>query len=129
MELLFIYFWLKLDRFITFSWALWIFVGVFWLFLWLWILSCEKRGPFGADKENIKQSLLQTKKLRLVLSFVFLFGLFSSLLMPTSKETAILVASHYAMEFSKSPEGVKVWAIARKTANNILDQVNKEVSK
>lgn len=41
--------------------------------------------------------------------------------LPTSKQAAVLVAGHYALKISESPEAAKVMSVLRKKANEFLD--------
>ncbi|MGE5452214.1 MAG: hypothetical protein ACM3VZ_10300 [Acidobacteriota bacterium] len=49
--------------------------------------------------------------------------------LPSSKQTAILVGTSYAVDLAKSPEGVKVVSLIRKKANEYLDEELKDAKK
>ena len=129
MELLFLYFWLKLDAIRDALIPVTVILFVSWLGLFVWIRGTAKSGPFSEETEVIETLKKKYKNLRMVLFYLPILTWTMHLLLPTSKETAILVAGHYALEFSKSPEGGKVWTLVRGTANKMLDQALKEVAK
>lgn len=51
------------------------------------------------------------------------------LVIPSAKETAILVGTHYAVQLGKSAEGAKVMTLIRRKANEYLDEQLKEATK
>jgi phage major head subunit gpT-like protein len=48
-------------------------------------------------------------------------GIVGAILLPSTKEAAVLVAGHYALKMADSPEATKVLAVLRKKANEYLD--------
>lgn len=115
MELFLIYLWLKLDSFIT-ALVLFAGIGVFayiagWLPRSIEEFDRDEKGTMG-----YKFCYWHTKLILLIsLSTVL------SLLVPSSKEVAILVASSVAIDVAKSPEGTKIGQLLRGKANEILD--------
>jgi len=132
MDLFFIYLWLKLD-------AIGIFCASIGALLSLVVVlvgtvnSTTKVNPaYDAwKKENSKQLVYHNPydpNLRVMLwstwprwKYVPMMMLVMSVILPTSRDTAIIFASHYALELSKSPEGEKVWQLVRGTVNKELD--------
>jgi hypothetical protein len=105
MELFFIYLWLKLDVITTFV----IVTGVLLLVglgICQFVMACEKQKWMN-----------HFKKLVALGGLIILCGN----MIPSQKETAILVGSHYAIALANSPEGVKVQNLIRKKANEYLD--------
>lgn len=50
-------------------------------------------------------------------------------ILPSQKEMAILVGTHYAVQFSNSPEGEKVTTLIRMKANQYMDEQISEINK
>lgn len=115
MEILFVYLWLKLDSITV---ALYIVAGVLALAVPLVYALGFTDQHYESDRKAYK-SEYQNKRDR-----CFTIGVICgvlALLLPGSKDTAILVATHYAGELVRSPEGTKVLTLARKKANEYLD--------
>ena len=110
MELFLIYLWLKLDAIVISAWVAGIFLLTCGLFCW---------GPISEGK-------VFPLKTFIVAAFCGLLGL----LLPSAKDTAILVGASYAIDLAKSPEGQKIQTLIRKKANEFLDeQLKEEVKK
>lgn len=120
MELFLIYLWLKLDVIIG------VLVGPLLLFIPAIIVGVFFRLD-NFDDEDTSAKLFRKYHTRLVIYSAGVLAL--GVLLPSSKETAILVGSHIAIESIKSPEGEKVGKLIRKKANDFLDEQLKEVTK
>ena len=121
MEVFFVYLWLKLDSFLALVGV----AGFALLFCWVAYLI----GKDGCHYEDAKEVFMnkwwnKTKK-AVYLGF---FCIFIATMAPTSKETAILVGTSYAVDFAKSPEGAKIGVLIRKKANDYLDEQIKEIT-
>lgn len=119
MELLFVYLWLKLDALIT--------VLVFGAV----IIFCISIGAaIGNFTSSAWEQWRQQQKKRTFFGVLFVIV---AVLVPTSKDTAILIGTHYAVKLANSPEGEKVVSLIRKKANDYLEEqlkpatVNKEM--
>jgi hypothetical protein len=53
--------------------------------------------------------------------FLFVFSIILVLLLPSTKQMAILVGANFALDAVHSPEGQKVTSLLRLKANEILD--------
>lgn len=133
MELFLIYAWMKLDDIGT---ALGI--SSFFCFAFVVILLIAKaveEDDLGYSwtsedkKERIRDFLAFRKKWnpRLICAGIFLA--LSSILIPSSNQAAILVGSHYALEFAKSPTGAKIGKLLEAKVNQALDEQLKEIEK
>lgn len=121
MEVFLVYLWLKVDSLLTllFVIALLLFVltSVFYSFGRMDCYQDEKDDFIAKHWGNAKKAY----KIGMVL-------LISSLMIPSSKEIAILVGTSYAVDFAKSPEGAKIGQLIRKKANDFLDEELKEIN-
>jgi uncharacterized oligopeptide transporter (OPT) family protein len=109
MELLFIYFWLKLDIFIWLSFVLAAGISV--------ICISDHAKPVYNDTDEKRGESRRNK------FFVAIFiALGIGIILPSSKDAAILVGAHYALALGKSEEGQKVMTLVRKKANEFLDE-------
>ncbi len=129
MELFLLYLWLKLDGFI----------GISELFTILCTIGLVvSLGNYGDAKSNLtnyrtlydpdrQEARLASWKpwiKRFFISGVCFLSL--STLLPSSKETAILVGASVALDMAKSPEGQKIGTLIRAKANELLDhEINK----
>ena len=122
MEVFLVYLWLKLDSFSTSL----LFVGLCLLFTPI----IYTFGKFDCWTKEEKQEFAD-KWWKSVKKAVYagIFCLFVALVAPSSKQTAILVGTSYAVDFAKSPEGAKIGQLIRKKANDYLDEQLKEVQK
>jgi len=116
MEVFLVYLWLKLDSLIT---------GLCFL-----IFACCAGAGISAicslDLYGEKKAYWFKLMRRFLGGALCLLGLV--VLVPSSKETAILVGTSYAVDLAKSPEGAKVVSLIRKKANEYLDaELNKGV--
>jgi hypothetical protein len=112
MELLLIYLWLKLDLVNgILGWSL---MGLLLATAVTWFMYVDD----CLDKSTFKK-----------------FAIWSSIVLatfvviPSTKEMAILVVANYAIDGAKSPEGQKLWNLVRLKANVILDQEIKALQK
>lgn len=144
MELVFLYVWLKLNSLISLSIVL--AIGGTLIYALLWCISQisisdahdEVRGyREDKDKTSIETPKQKAKRewkaffsgrLRFIPRMVVACTLFSAF-SPNATETAVLVAGHYALQFSNSEEGKKVKTLIQLTANNMLDDAIKSATK
>jgi hypothetical protein len=106
LELFLLYIWLKLNAMIALFTLIAVAAGFTILINWIatgrWL------------------SLSTKAAIVLTISGIFAF------MIPTSKDTAILVGAHYALQIGKSETGQKVMSVLQKRVNEYLD---KELSK
>ena len=121
MELFVIYLWLKLDLFIRIFIAGSLFAGIGISFIYAVSPPVTTKSK---EDYYIKWSK-PYKRFLLAISILFTFGV----LLPSSKDLAILIGASYAVDFAKSPEGAKIGTLIRKKANDYLDEQLKEVAK
>lgn len=115
MEVLFVYLWLKLDA------LFWLVFMVFPFSLCCWFVYGLVISEYHREDQQIKFRACwwpTTKKML----FVGISCLIISVMLPSTKQTAILVGTHYAVDLAKSPEGTKVFSLIRKKANDYLDE-------
>lgn len=121
MELMLLYFWLKLNTIITFLIiisALLIVIGVLCVFSYLDNSTYERPITLaGSFKAFSRAGMLG------VLTLVLAFGI------PNRTETAILVGANYAFKAAETPEAQKVMTLIRKKANELLDEELEKNSK
>lgn len=114
MELLFLYFWLKLSTLHEIaSGVLWVGSFIFGLSFIAWVIV-------GEDHEFGLKPFFSWRAIQMavwLLCFAFTFKVF----VPTQKETAVLVAGYFAKEMAQTEEGKKAWLLVRKSVNNYLD--------
>lgn len=127
MEVFLVYLWLKLDVFITFV-SIVASVSIL-LYLFGWIPRGSENYDEKSKRDSEYRSYFFEKNFCKWHTRLLIFGvvcLFPALLLPSSKETAILVGASIAVDVSKSPEGAKVATLLRGKANELLDeQINK----
>lgn len=120
MDLFLIYLWLKLDTFVLFA-GFFAGIGFFiWGFLCIPVFAADEREREG----------LWYKPVRLLWKsggFAIVFSCLMWLVLPTSKDVAILVGSSIAIDMAKSPEGHKIGALIRGKANEFLDEELKKL--
>lgn len=122
MEVFLVYLWLKLDSFL----AMLGFSGVGLLFCWV-VYLFGKDNCYSENEKEIFANKWWNKTKKAV--YAGFFCLFVATMAPSSKETASLVGTSYAVDFAKSPEGAKIGSLIRKKANDYLDEQLKEVVK
>ncbi|HET8687266.1 MAG TPA: hypothetical protein VFM18_11480 [Methanosarcina sp.] len=119
MEVLLVYLWLKIDTFrgiLGILFGLSMFVGFIYI-----IASSDQYGE--ADEERHTEKFWPSTKRVLTIGIISgVIGIFC----PSSKDTAILVGTSYAIDLAKSPEGSKVMTLIRAKANQYLDDAIKE---
>lgn len=122
MEVLFVYLWLKLN-------------ALFWLIFLVFPFSLLCWGVYGMSLSD-SRSAQEAKEFRTKwwskLKRTLIIGiscLIISVMLPSTQQTAILVGTHYAVDLAKSPEGVKVFSLIRKKANDYLDEQLKPETK
>lgn len=121
MELFLVYMWLKINTFIGWSTAIAMFSFAVTVFCILYTLS-SGMNEYGSTKKkwDEEKGPLWKKRRALALKIFIPFASFS-LFMPSSTDTAILVASAVAIDVAKSPEGTKIGQLLRGKANELLD--------
>lgn len=122
MELLLVYLWLKLDTLIIAGWCS-LCVGLISLLVYG---ICKSEVNYPCSKEEFAKKYWKSYKRILIVGIIS--GVFS-LLLPNSKDTAILVGTHYGLSLIKSEEGKKVMTLVRARANQYLDEQIKEAVK
>lgn len=124
MELFLLYLWLKLDA-----------VGVLLIFsliasiIFLFISShhCAEaqwnltnyRSLYDPTTQETRLSLWKPLRKKAVIYSLGLAALLA--VFPSSKDVAVLVGAHLALDVVRSPEGAKVATLLRGKANEILD--------
>ena len=130
MEVFLVYLWLKLDSLLTI-------LGVasaisFAAFILGWIprsveyLDEKAKGDRFDEPSEIAQKFCKWHTRTLFIGIIFTFF---GLVIPSSKETAILVGTSIAVDVAKSPEGAKVAQLLRGKANELLDEQIKKLEK
>lgn len=125
MELFLIYAWMKLD-------TLRVFLGVSVALLiaaaLVFCMIANEHGTYDSKEDRkAKYNRWINRVKKLMIAAIF-FGI-SSLLAPSSNQAAILVGSHYALEFAKSPTGAKIGKLLEAKVNQALDEQLKEIEK
>lgn len=121
MEVFLVYLWLKVDSLLTLMFcvalSLFVLTSLFYSFGRMDCYYQDEKDDFIAEHwGNAKKAY----KIGMVL-------LILSLMIPSSKQIAILVGTSYAVDFAKSPEGAKIGQLIRKKANDFLDEELKEI--
>jgi hypothetical protein len=108
MELFLLYLWMKLDL-------------LQMLFAVPLVSGCVGLVVMGIttlaadmDTDDFKKWLKPLLKVMLPLLFLLI-------VVPTQKQTAVLVAGHYALKAIETPEAAKIMGVLRKKANEYLD--------
>lgn len=114
MELFLLYLWLRLDGVIAAACLATIATSIVLLFLTMIIET--------SDSYDNVEKLNRYRKVRNKLATALLVLASFIVLVPSSRDTAILVAGSYALDLSKTPEAGKVMTILRAKANEILDK-------
>lgn len=114
MELLLLYFWLKLNTIIALFVLLCVGSVAAALLRFGWCHS-----PYNDDET--KRRLVASKHLWWRFASGALIGLFLANSIPNRTDTAILVGGHYALKIGETPEAAKIMSLMRKKANEILD--------
>lgn len=140
MELLLLYLWMKLTTLEVLNGVAIVLCGILGFVLLLGTLGdgeLPKRYKFGTKEEweaackcqveqdNTRWEVRVRQRLKWIIPA--LIALF--VVMPSQTQTAVLVAGHYALRMSDSPEASKVMQVLRKKANEYLDEELKEVKK
>lgn len=114
MELFLIYLWLKLDGLVI-SLAIMAFVLGLMVFIMLFPRLVDEWDVNPTDGEKVA---IKWHKRSITL---FVIMLCASVILPSSKDMAILVGSSIAIDAIKSPEGQKISVLLRGKANELLD--------
>ncbi len=124
MELFLLYLWLKLDSVLSLLLVIVISSGFAYLFGWL------PRSWENFDNKADNGSEFHKKYCRWHnrLVFIALGALCIGTVLPSSKDTAILVGASIALDVAKSPEGQKIGTLIRGKANELLDNEIKKLN-
>jgi hypothetical protein len=128
MELFLIYLWLKLDSVANLCLALAIISTVGYIIFWLPRGVEQFDRSFQNNPENNK-TIGKLLKIHNRLPFIAVILYCVVVILPSSKDVAILVASSVAIDVAKSPEGVKLGSLLRGKANELLDQELNKLNK
>ena len=115
MELFLLYVWLKLDTIHFTCGFIIVLTLIYLLFRAMWATS-----PSNDRKREMTSQKLSTSIRRCSVTIAVLF--ITGLVLPTQKETAVLVAGHYALQVIESPEAAKIVGVLRMKANEYLDK-------
>lgn len=130
MELFVLYLWLKLDAVLGLMIGLIVLSGVT-LFIGT-IVAANEDLPYteARDKDNRRiQHTWSTWPVTRWSTIVMAVALPTAVLMPSSKDAAILFGAHYAIKASEVPEGAKVMTLLRQRVNAYLDEALAEPAK
>ncbi|HET8687983.1 MAG TPA: hypothetical protein VFM18_15205 [Methanosarcina sp.] len=119
MEVLLVYLWLKID---TFRCVLGILFGLSLVAGLIYMMSYFDQYGEAAEKSYTEKFWPGTKRALTIGIISVAIAIFC----PSSKDTAILVGTSYAIDLAKSPEGSKVMTLIRAKANQYLDDAIKE---
>ena len=122
MEVFLVYLWLKLDSFLRSL----VVVGLCLLYSLIIYIFGKSNCREKEEKQEFADKWWKSVKKAV---YAGIFCLFVVLVAPSSKQTAILVGTSYAVDFAKSPEGAKIGELIRKKANDYLDEQLKEAQK
>jgi ammonia channel protein AmtB len=116
MEVFMVYLWLKLDSVVSVFAVTTVISGIAAVVLGIIYLNLYN--------EEEKESVMRLLKKDMIIVF---FGVCVCTFLPTTRQAAILIGTHYAVELKNSPEGQKVMTLIRKKANEYLDDELKGV--
>lgn len=115
MELLLLYFWLKLDTLIAMGTLATVGIGAALLARLGWCYI-----PYYEDETSSRLQKSKGLWSKGVVAVVFVGALTAAI--PTRTDTAILIGGHYALKVANTPESAKIMSVLRKKANEILDK-------
>lgn len=119
MELLFVYLWLKLNAILTVSLLGAILLPIVRIGFALARSDSYDKESFDSKYSKMRGRLLPTAGVLIALT----------VLVPNKTDVAVLVGASVALDMAKSPEGVKIGALLRGKANELLDEQLKELTK
>lgn len=114
MELFLIYLWLKLDGFIQLIHVIGVICVAVWGFCWI-VRALENLHPHTSHLKSFF-------KWHTISVWMGCFLITFAAVLPSSKDTAILVGSTIAIDMAKSPEGQKIGSLIRGKVNEFLDK-------
>ena len=120
MEVFLVYLWLKLDILIVCATFIAILSGIIGVITPSAVLLADG-DSYNPERWRAERGLIWKARRNLGLKIFIPFLLFV-ILVPSSKDTAILVASSVAIDVAKSPEGEKIGKLIRGKANEMLDK-------
>lgn len=128
MELFLVYMWLKINTFIGWSEAI-AFVALAMFGVCIVNILSSGMHEYGSTQKkwDEEKGPIWKKRRAAALKILIPFASFA-LLMPSSTDTAILVASAVAIDVAKSPEGTKIGQLLRGKANELLDAELKKLA-
>lgn len=118
MELLTLYVWLSLHSILV-GLAVLLVISILYMVVILLILASMNDTEV---EESEKKPWMKWWK-RMPAMAISFFALL--ILIPNPQQIAVLVAGHYALKMSETPEAGKVMALLRKKANEYLDEATK----
>lgn len=118
MELLALYFWLSLNSILGGLFAFLVATLLYWVFAGMALVDMNDTEREEQEKTTWVKWWKRTPVM--ILSFFALL-----ILIPNQQQTAVLVAGHYALKMSETPEAGKVMTLLRKKANEYLDEATK----
>lgn len=132
MELFLLYIWLKLDTISVVCGLLGLFFAIYGVGHVLAIGNDKDYNKcsdykYASDSEkrelDTKHKSKQTEWYHHAIGGAICTSLlwFTGLALPSQPQAAVLVAGHYALKMSESPEASKVMSVLRKKANEFLD--------
>lgn len=133
-EVFLVYLWLKLDTIsaVLFAVSAVTIIGtVIWAGPVVYSFQDEHGWETSREARKLQKAYRKTHKwLWWSMIFMAIFCFLVGHLLPTPKQAAALVGTHYAVQLAGSPEGQKVMTLIRKKANDYLDeQLKEEVKK
>lgn len=114
MELLLIYFWLKLNAIITLSVICTAALGLVLFITFLYVIDGNKYSTVQHRKKTVTG---------------FIFFLLLSIAIPSRTEVAILVGASYAFKVAETPEAEKAMKLIRAKANELMDEEINKITK
>lgn len=120
MEILLLYFWLKLNFIIGVFIAGVILCALIGFGGWMW---ANDGSTYNEDAERVKKwkPIFFKRIVPTAIIFLLMAGM-----TPSRTDVAVLVGGHYALKLSETPEAGKVMSLLRKKANEILDNELKD---
>lgn len=126
MELFLLYLWLKLDTLMGIFTGIMVASLIMLVFTFIaWVIysihRMEDEGDTWVEAKAHPTHRALTKFRNTLVVVAAVTGLIGNLI-PTQKETAVLVGGHFALQAAQSPEAAKVVSVLRKKANEFLDE-------
>jgi hypothetical protein len=130
MELFLIYAWLKLDTICDVLTCIAAISGVSaFILIAIKADAIDNRKYSFTNKELNEAKIIQLGKTFSKVFNVFIVSGVLAVFLPSSKDTAILVASSYAIDMVKSPTGAKVYKLLQMKIESAIDEEIKSLEK